>query len=177
MMNEIEKKYLLRENGEIYASNSLFKYYDSFDLLVKDVFDRGKLIHQGYLPIQVGLELVDILGIDCGFTYLEARLRKIDGNYYFTVKGEGDLARFESEKEIESKLFEQYWPKTKGNRVNKIRLIIPYHKYEAEIDVYTDRDLIVAEIEVPTIENAENLISLGKDITSDRRYKNKNLGK
>ena len=178
MAQEIEKKKLLKENREIYALDSLSHYYDSFDLFVKDVLERGKLIHQGYLPIQVGLELADLLGMDrAGFTYLEARLRNIDANYYFTVKSEGDLARFELEKEIDSKLFEQYWPRTKGNRVSKIRLTIPYHKYKAEIDVYTDRDLVVAEVEVPTIENTESLISLGKDITNDKKYKNKNLAK
>ena len=59
-----------------------------------------------------------------------------------------------------------------------MRLGVPYEHYIAEIDVYTDRqDLVIAEVEVPTKEIAYGLPALGKDITHDENYKNKNLAR
>ena len=49
--------------------------------------------------------------------------------------------------------------------------------YTVEFDVYTDRDLIVAEIEVPSLDMLASLPVLGKDVTEDKRYKNKNLAR
>jgi len=37
--------------------------------------------------------------------------------------------------------------------------------------------LILAEIEVPSLEDAKRLKPIGKDVTDDEQYKNKNLAK
>ena len=54
---------------------------------------------------------------------------------------------------------------------------MPFEGHTAEIDVYTNRDLIVAEVEVPTLKDAEKLSPLGKDVTTDKKYKNRSLAK
>ena len=62
-------------------------------------------------------------------------------------------------------------------RVKKVRGKITYWGHTLEIDVYLDRDLIVAEIEVRNLSDIANLIPLGKYITNYPTYKNKNLAK
>ncbi len=177
MAQEIEKKYLIKEEDANFVSESLFQMYDSLQALKSDVLQNGKSIRQGYLPLDSGTELSDKLGMTVDFDPSEARLRDKADTLYFTLKGSGGLSRNELEVVIDKNIFDEYWLKTEGKRVEKFRLDKPYEGHTAEIDVYTDRDLIVAEVEVPTIEQAENLSALGKDITSDKSYKNKNLAK
>ncbi len=178
MAYEIEKKYLIRENGTDYATEALSQLYLSVQALIKDVLQNGKLIRQGYLPLEKGSELSDSLGMDVDFDPSEVRLRDKAGTFYFiTLKGSGGLSRNELETEIGQDIFNEYWSETEGRRVEKVRLNRPFEGHTAEIDVYTDRDLIVAEVEVPTIQDAERLSALGKDVTNNKAYKNKNLAK
>ena len=166
---EIENKYLLREEG--------VNYCDQLVDLVEDVVDNGVAIRQGYLPLDSGAELCDSLRLDVDFEFSEARLRDKGGTLFFTLKGNGDLSRSEIEVEVDRDLFEKYWVFTEGSRVEKVRLEVPFDRYTMEVDVYTDRDLIVAEVEVPTLEEAANLSVIGKDVTLDKKYKNKNLAR
>ncbi len=177
MTQEIERKYLIWESGTNYFTEALSIMYPSIDALKDDVTNNGAPIRQGYLSLTTGRELSDLVGMNVDFIPSEARLRDKKKKFYFTIKGSGGLERNELEVEIEREIFYQYWPQTKGQRVEKIRLSRPFDGHTLEIDVYTDRDLIVAEIEVPTLEEAEKLEILGKDVTTDKRYKNKNLAK
>lgn len=177
MREEIEKKYLLKEDGSDFATDALQHQYSSIEALENDVLQHGKKIRQGYLPISSGSDLCDKLGLDLTFTPSEARLREKAGTHFFTLKGEGTLKREEVEVKLDKIVFDEYWQKTEGQRVEKCRLEIPYKGHTAEIDVYTDRDLIVAEVEVPSIGQAQSLPALGTDITEDTQYKNKNLAK
>jgi len=174
---EIEKKYLIRENGSDYATDILFQMYSSVQAVAASVLMKGKPIHQGYLALDSGLELSDILKLNPDFEPSEARLRDKCGEMFFTLKGNGGLSRNELAVEINKSVFDKYWPETKGKRVQKIRLAVPFEGHTLEIDLYTDRDLIVAEVEVPTAKDAQRLSPLGKDITNDKTYKNKNLAK
>lgn len=173
----IERKYLIREEGLDYAKDALFQLYESVDSLIDDVYEHGKRIRQGYLPENIGMELATRLQMSVDFDPKEARLRDKDGKFYFTLKGEGGLSRSELETKITSKLFDKYWLGTEGRRIEKVRLKVPYRGHVVEIDVYTDRDLIVAEVDVPTLADAERLVPLGKDVTKDSKYKNKNLAR
>lgn len=181
MGKEIEKKYLLWENGIDYTTPALKQIYQTIEDLKRNITEKGQKIKQGYLPIETGEEICDKIGITVDFTPKEARLRDKAGNYYFTMKGEGEIERNELDEAITKEVFETYWPKTKGKRVEKIRLTQPYKtndlEHKLEIDMYTDRDLIVAEIEAKTKEETEKIPKLGKDVTEDQRYKNKNLTK
>ena len=177
MAQEIEKKYLIREGSTNYATEALLQMYSSVQALKDDVLKNGKPIRQGYLSLDSSLELSDKLNMTVDFDPNEARLRDNDRTLYFTLKSRGTLSRNESEVEVNQNIFNKYWPKTEGKKVEKVRLSRAFEGHTVEIDVYTDRDLIIAEVEVPTVEQAERLSALGKDVTSNKAYQNKNLAK
>lgn len=168
MKQEIEKKYLLGENGVSYAT----------DAAPRNLYPcRGQKIRQGYLAPQDLEAIFAESGHKPGFEICEARLRQHGIDFYLTFKSDGTLQRTEEEHLISPSLFEKYWPRTEGRRIKKMRLRTSYGKYLVEIDFYTDRDLIIAEIEFPTRKEAEAHPLLGKDITEEAQYKNKNLSR
>lgn len=172
---EIEKKYLLSQDGKSYAETSLLELYFSLDELKESAVENGKKVVQGYLPLEQGKKLADILGLKTDFEVVEARLREKEGQYYLTLKGEGGLSRGEVESWISKDLFDKYWPATEGKRIEKDRLKKFYKGNVVEIDVYKNLDLVIAEVEIPSAEEAVRLIPLGKDVSEDPAYKNKNL--
>lgn len=177
MATEIEKKYLLRENGQEYHTHALLEHFASIDSLVDEVETKGQVVKQGYLSLEEGIELANTLGIKVDFDPKEARLRNKVGICYLTIKGEGNLQRRELEAKINSKIFQDYWAATDGRRVEKIRLTKPAGQYDLEVDLYTDRDLIVLEVEFPSTEEANSFAALGLDLTANKDYKNKNLAR
>ena len=92
---EIEKKYLLREDGKNFHSDYLTEIYDSMCHMKSDVMKNGKLVEQGYFSAERGLELADELGLEVKFKPIEARLGNKEGIRYFTLKSDGDLERDE----------------------------------------------------------------------------------
>ncbi len=177
MGTEIERKYLIREGSVNYATDALLQIYHSIEAVMSDVLVNGKQIQQGYLSLDSGSELSDKLDMNVDFDPTEARIRDKGGKMFFTLKGKGGLSRNELEVEIDRTVFDEYWSKTEGKRVQKYRLAVPFEDHTLEIDVYTDRLLVVAEIEVPTLEEAQRLSAIGKDVTEDKAYKNRNLAK
>ncbi len=176
MGKEIEKKFLLRENKKDYITKEFISFYgNSLNQLKKIVLINGTPIQEGYLSLNYIPEFSSKFKEKINFNPVEARLRKKGNNFYFTVKGEGTLSRNELEIELDKRDFNKFWNKTKSRRIEKIRLCLPYKNYKSEIDVYTDRDLIVLEIEVPSIKEANLIKPLGLDVTENPKYKNKNL--
>jgi CHAD domain-containing protein/CYTH domain-containing protein len=94
-------------------------------------------IEQGYLP----------------GAHLAERLRRVrqngDTHCYRTVKVGFGIARTEIEEEAPAALFDAMWPLTEGHRVHKRRYAIPDESFVWEIDEFTDRDLVLAEVELP----------------------------
>ncbi len=177
MSLEIEKKYLIQENGISHAESSLDALFPKFGDLKDTVLREGTKIRQGYLPVEVGMEIANIIGVDLTFTPTEARLRNQGSEYFLTLKSTGGLSRDETPDAVVSKtVFDMYWPYAE-TRIEKVRLKKEYHGDTAEIDVYTDRDLIVAEVEVSSEEVAHRITPLGKDVTEDPNYKNKTLAR
>ena len=177
MRQEIEKKYLIREDGTEHATPALRSLYITVEGVRRDILANGKPIRQGYIDTEEGKQIARRLGISFDFEPTEVRVRSKGDDYFFTLKGKGGLERNEAELQITNQQFEELWPLTEGKRVEKVRLTVPYQGHNAEIDVYTDRDLIVAEVEVPTLEDAQKLVPLGLDVTEDPKYKNKNLAR
>lgn len=95
-------------------------------------------IDQGYLP---GERLVERL----------RRKRTAGGvSYVRTVKlGEG-MVRIEVEEGCTEALFAHLWPLTEGRRLTKRRYAIEDGQLVWEIDAFTDRELVLAEVELPT---------------------------
>jgi adenylate cyclase len=110
----------------------------------------------------------------------EVRLRKIGGRYFQTIKSGGGKVRTEVEIEITKEQFDVLWPATEGKRLEKIRYIIPHRGRKIELDVYRGKlaGLLVAEVEFDSAEESERFSPpawFGKEVTEDKRYKNKNL--
>ena len=174
---EIEKKYLISQKDEFYATSGLRTYFTSYEDLKDTVMRKGVKIRQGYLPVSIGKEIAGMIGVDVSFEPSEARLRDQGGKYILTLKSSGGLERYETpDAEISSTIFESYWPYA-SNKIEKVRMKIHHEGHIAEIDVYMDRDLIIAEVEVQTKEIANRISPLGIDITEDLNYKNHALAK
>jgi len=177
MPQEIERKFLIIKRTSEYATKWLYQLYPSITSLKINVITHGKLIRQGYMSIETGMKLAREIGIDVDFVPEEARIRDKAGELLFTLKGPGNISRNEIECRISKDLHKKYWPCTKGMRIEKVRLEIPFERHILVIDVYADRELILAEVETSTIEEAIELKPLGLEVTNDPRYKNRNLAK
>lgn len=147
---EIERKYLLR----------VLPALDP----VTDVVE----VEQGWLPGRRLLERV-------------RRVQSARGAQYFrTVKlGEG-LSRLEIEEETTEAVFSHLWSLTEGRRVRKRRYYVPDGSLLWEIDEFVDRDLVLAEVELPSPETAVDTPSwltevLVRDVTGEAEYLNVNL--
>ena len=94
-------------------------------------------IEQGYLP---GDRLIE-------------RLRRTQSpdavELVRTVKEGSGLTRLEVEEPVTPGVFDQFWPLTEGRRLRKRRYRIPEGNLVWEIDQFLDRDLILAEVELP----------------------------
>ena len=106
----------------------------------------------------------------------ELRIRLKADKAYLTLKSEGDLEREELEAEIDFNIAAGM-VKHFSHRIEKTRYTIG----RWEVDIYEGRlqGLIVAEVELEHKE--EELpeppggLELGKEVTEDKRFKNKNL--
>ena len=176
-MFEIERKYLLKENSEVFTTPNFFFYFESLKCLINTIRIRGTEINQGYFSVNQGVELAEQLGLNIDFVPSEARVRQKGDKYYFTLKSKGLEKRNELETTISQELFENLYSTTQGNRVEKLRLNHNIEGLIYEIDYYKDRKLMVVEVEVKDEKDLEKIIVLGKDVTNDKTYKNKNLAK
>jgi adenylate cyclase len=148
MAQEIERKFLLRE-------------------LPDDLEEHVKHeIVQGYVAVTTD-------GI-------EVRVRRKGEKYFLTVKSGEGARREEEEFEIDKTEFDKLWPFTNGKRIEKTRYEIPHRNHLIELDVYSGSlaGLRVAEVEFESEEDSTKFKAppwLGREITEDERYKNKNL--
>ena len=117
---EIERKYLLIGVPDVARSHPVVE------------------IEQGYLP---GDRLRERI----------RRVRHAGGvDYKRTVKLGRGIERFELDEPTTSELFEAMWPLTRGARVIKRRFEVPHDGLVWEIDEFTDRELYLAEVELPS---------------------------
>lgn len=131
---------------------------------------RVRELSQGYLP---GTRLVE-------------RVRSVreDGRvrYYRTVKTGSGVVRTELEEETTRAIFETLWPLTKGRRVSKRRHVVPAGPLTWEIDEFTDRTLVLAEVELPEAGTEVQLPAwlagvVEREVTDDPAYLNVNLAR
>ncbi len=115
----------------------------------------------------------------------EERLRKevySDGTIEFTrtIKSGGDMVRKEVPVVITEEEFERDWGRTEGRVLEKTRYRIHDGDKKIELDVYASSllGLVVAEVEFTSSSEAKGYVVpawFGKDVTEDKRYKNKRL--
>ena len=110
----------------------------------------------------------------------EIRVRKKDGKYYRTEKGEGFISREENEWEISKEEAEKMLKEVKTNLIEKTRYYIPYNKYTLELDIYKGvfEGLVVCEVEFYSVEEAASFVPpawFSTDISEKIEYRNKIL--
>ena len=95
------------------------------------------VMQQGYLP---GERVVE-------------RLRMVqegrDTRYYRTIKVGTGVVRTELEEATTRAIYDAMWALTDGKRLTKRRHVVPVGSLTWEIDEFTDRSLVLAEIELP----------------------------
>ena len=147
---EIEKKFLIESDIEKFLQNLPFKE-----------------IFQYYINIEDN----------------EERYRKKDDKFFHTIKRAtyNYLVREEFEIECSKAEFENNKDRMIGNMIHKLRYNFDLDEgLVAEIDVFKEQleGLVLVEVEFKTEEQAVNFTPpsfFGKDLTDDKKYKNKNL--
>jgi CYTH domain-containing protein len=149
---EIERKFLLKRVPETMPESTAIN------------------IEQGYLPGERLVERLRAVEVGRKRTYLR------------TVKIGAGLVRTELEEETSADVFKSMWPITKGKRLTKRRHRVPDGALTWEIDEFTDRALVLAEIELPsadtTVEIPEWLQPwIEREVTGEVAYLNSTLAK
>jgi CHAD domain-containing protein/CYTH domain-containing protein len=109
------------------------------------------------------------------------RLRDESGErFYRTVKLGQGVERIEIEEETTAAVFDQLWPLTDGCRIAKQRYRIPNGDFVWEVDAFRDRDLVLAEVELPPERDEAPIPAwlspvLVRDVTGDPAYLNLTL--
>jgi CYTH domain-containing protein len=94
-----------------------------------------------------------------------------------TLKSDGTQTRKEYEININKEEYESFYFNPKNPKIEKIRWEKEINNLTYEFDFYINRNLIVFEVEVQNENDLDKIIPFGKDITSDKGYKNRNLAK
>ncbi len=127
-------------------------------------------VEQGYLPGE----------------RLRERVRRVtrDGRERLvrTVKLGAGVSRIEVEEETTPELFDVLWPATRSRRVRKRRYAVPEGELTWEIDEFTDRTLVLAEVELPAPDTPVVFppwlaAYVVREVTDDPSYLNSALAK
>jgi CYTH domain-containing protein len=150
---EIERKYLLRALPDMPRATDVFE------------------IDQGYIP---GTKLLERLRRQVG--------RDGTVRYYRTVKVGHGVERFELEDETDERTFAHLWQLTDGHRLRKRRHTVRNGADVWEVDEFTDRDLVLAELELPRADHPIVIPPwlspvLVRDVTGEPQYANSNLAR
>lgn len=131
---------------------------------------RSVLIDQGYLPGARIRERVRRIRDDVGERYVR------------TLKLGRGVARHEFEEETTAEVFAALWSVTHGKRLQKRRYLVPEGRLTWEVDAFTDRDLVLAELEIPSIDFQVVIPEwlaplLVREVTHERAYGNHALAR
>jgi CYTH domain-containing protein len=127
-------------------------------------------IEQGYVP---GDHLIE-------------RLRHVRENgterWFRTVKFGQGLVRTELEEEMMPGLFAIMWPLTEGKRVRKRRYVVAEGALTWEIDEFLDRDLVLAEVELPSADTPVEVPAwlapaVVREVTGEDAFANEKLAR
>ncbi|MCD8231231.1 MAG: CYTH domain-containing protein [Clostridiales bacterium] len=110
------------------------------------------------------------------------RIRRQDDSYILTYKFGGFLSREEYNLPLTKEAYEHLKPKADGIYISKKRYCIPFGKYTIELDIFEGdtAPLILAEVEFPTVEEANAFIPpewFTEDVTYSERYHNSYISK
>ena len=131
---------------------------------------RSVLIDQGYLPGERIRERVRRIRDDSGERYVR------------TLKLGRGMSRQEFEEETTAEVFAALWSVTGGKRLQKRRYFVPEGGLTWEVDAFTDRDLVLAELEIPAVDFPVEIPAwlapmLVREVTDERAYGNHALAR
>ena len=138
-------------------------------------------IERKFLILKLPENLREYPSVEIEQTYLNEkpvlRIRRSGDRYIMTLKSGGMMAREEYELELPEEAYLHLREKADGHVITKTRHKIPYGEYVIELDVFSGcmKGLIMAEVEFPSVEEAESFIApdwFGKEVTNDPRYHN-----
>lgn len=152
---------------------------------------EGVEIERKYLlrGLPAGMPAASVAEVEQGWLpgeRLAERLRRTvrDGreSWVRAVKGGRGVARLELEEETTRELFDYLWPLTEGRRVRKRRHYVPAGSLTWEIDEFVDRELVLAEVELPDERTPVPIPdwlapALVREVTGDPAYLNLNLAR
>lgn len=126
------------------------------------------------------LPITNMRLIEQGYLNTEpvVRIRKDNDNYELTYKSKGLMVREEHNMPLTKEAYEHLKTKVDGRIISKTRYEIPLNEeLKIELDVFHGglEPLILAEVEFPTVEEAESFTPpewFGADVTYDSRYHN-----
>ncbi|MFO7588309.1 MAG: CHAD domain-containing protein [Gemmatimonadota bacterium] len=131
---------------------------------------RARELEQGYLP----------------GTEIQERIRRIrDGGavrHVRSIKLGAGLVRTEVQEEIDPELFDRLWPLTEGRRIAKRRYAAHGGGLLWEVDEFTDRELWLAEVEIPSSGFEPEIPGwlapfVVREVTDEPEYLNVNLAR
>jgi CYTH domain-containing protein len=102
--------------------------------------------------------------------------------YFRTIKLGRGIQRVEFEDAIDEALFRPLWRLTRGRRIAKLRWACPDGPLTWEIDRFLDRDLVIAEVELDSADQAVTPPAwlapfIVREVTDDGRYYNSRLAR
>lgn len=103
------------------------------------------------------------------------RIRIADNKAFLTIKGKGEISRFEWEKEIDLEEGKDLIKLCEPGIIDKTRYLIPIEAHVFEVDEFygENEGLTVAEVELKAIdEEFPRPIWLGKEVTGIQKYYN-----
>lgn len=108
------------------------------------------------------------------------RIRRKDDAFILTVKGKGKMAREEFELPLKEEDYLRLMTKAEGNVIRKKRVLIPLPPYTIEMDIFEEPfdDMVLAEVEFPSMEEALSFTPpawFGEDVTEDKRFHNSHM--
>lgn len=114
----------------------------------------------------------------------EVRIRSLDDSlFYLAEKSTGDLSRSEIEPQINGVTFQILTSLVQGRIISKTRYYVSLNNnITAELDIYHGEleGLVTVETEFKSEKEANEFVVpnwYGREITYDKRYKNKNLAR
>jgi CHAD domain-containing protein/CYTH domain-containing protein len=182
----------LQESG--WLGDTAGGFFERLTHFVQDLAEAGREhteIERKYLLRELPPAVVDVPALELAQGYLPGerlseRLRHVSSDegerWYRTLKAGTGLRRIEIEEETTREVFDGLWPLTEGRRLAKKRRRVQQDGFTWEIDEFRDRELVLAEIELPTETTAVPPPDwlqpyVVRDVTGEQEYQNYTLAR
>jgi CHAD domain-containing protein/CYTH domain-containing protein len=182
----------LQESG--WLGDTSGGFFERLTHFVQHLAEAGREhteIERKYLLRELPAAVVDVPAVEMAQGYLPGerlseRLRHVSSaegeRWYRTLKAGTGLRRIEIEEETTREVFDGLWPLTEGRRLEKKRRRVQQDGFTWEIDEFRDRDLVLAEIELPTETTSVAPPDwlqpyVVRDVTGEQEYQNYTLAR